>query len=130
MWTWTRRFGLTNASDATLRAVLAYMPRVANWAYRGNARRYFDFGAWSGVEFVGTEREFHHYGAPLNAIVALEAFRASPDETHLLDVGLAGATGTLTNIRFVFKHTYVLVHYKQSVFKRLGVCVCVCLSEI
>ncbi len=49
MYTWCRRFGFSAASDATLSAVLAYMPRLANWGYHGNARRYFDFLVYGGI---------------------------------------------------------------------------------
>ena len=45
-----------------------------------------------------TERELHHYGAPLNALVVLDAYRCQPDSLHLLEIGVGGLTGTLTNI--------------------------------
>lgn len=63
----------------------------------GNARRYFDFLVYGG-ENDGTERVLHHYGAPLNAIPILEAYRADPDNTTLLQVGLGGVVGSITNI--------------------------------
>lgn len=46
----------------------------------------------------GTERCLHHYGAPLNSIPVLDAYRASPDDTYLLTVGIGAVTGTLTAI--------------------------------
>lgn len=95
---WCQRYGFYNASNATLDAVLAYSPRVPSWAYQGNARRYFDFIVYGGSAPTGTEREFHHYGAPLNSLVTLEAYRGEPDDLHLLEVGLGGVMGTLTLI--------------------------------
>ena len=38
------------------------------------------------------------YGAPLNAIVLLDAYRADPDDLHLLETGLGGVLGSVTNI--------------------------------
>lgn len=55
------------------------MAVTPNWAYQGNARRYFDFAVYGGLAPTGTEREFHHYGSPLNALVTLGAFRVNPD---------------------------------------------------
>jgi hypothetical protein len=97
VYTWTKHFGFYNQSNATLAAVLSYMPAVPSWGYNGNARRYFDFAVYGGENF-GTEREFMHYGAPLNAIVALDAFRTDPSDLHLLRIGIGGIAGSLTNI--------------------------------
>ena len=73
---WCQRYSFFECSNATLKAVLAYMPNIGgSWAYLGNARRYFDFIVYGGLATLGTERELHHYGAPLNAIPVLEAFR-------------------------------------------------------
>ena len=72
VYLWCKWFGLDTAAAKTLNAVLAYTPRIPSWAYHGNARRYFDFlvyGGETGLLPFGTEREFHHYGAPLNALV-------------------------------------------------------------
>lgn len=44
------------------------------------------------------ERQIHHYGSGLNALVALSAFRSSPNDTYLLRIGYAGMNGPLTNI--------------------------------
>ena len=38
------------------------------------------------------------YGAPLNAIVLLDAYRADPDDLHLLETGLGGVLGSVTSI--------------------------------
>jgi hypothetical protein len=99
---WSREFGLYNQSNATLDAVLAYAPRLPSWAYHGNARRYFDFLVYGSPDAnTGTEREFHHYGAPLNALVTLEAWRvapAAPNALYLLEVGVGGMSSFLTNL--------------------------------
>lgn len=44
------------------------------------------------------ERQIHHYGSGLNALVALSAFRSSPNDTYLLRIGYAGMNGPLSNI--------------------------------
>lgn len=99
---WSREFGLWNQSNSTLDAVLAYAPRLPSWAYHGNARRYFDFAVYGSPRAnTGTERELHHYGAPLNALVTLEAWRvapAAPEALYLLEVGVGGMASFLTNI--------------------------------
>lgn len=77
--------------------MLAYTPKIANWGYHGNARRYFDFAVYGGFS-QGTERCLHHYGAPLNSIPVLDAYRAAPDDLHLLSVGVGAVTGTLSAI--------------------------------
>lgn len=75
VYIWTKHFGFFNASNLTLNAVLSYSPKIPSWGYLGNARRYFDFIVYGGTAPTGTERCLHHYGAPLNAVVALDAFR-------------------------------------------------------
>ena len=98
---WTRLFGYYIQSNATLDAVLAYTPHagIGSWAYHGNARRYFDFLVYGSPAMNrGTEREFHHYGAPLNALVVLDSFRSAPDDMYLLEVGVGAMANTLTNI--------------------------------
>lgn len=46
------------------------------------------------------ERQIHHYGSGLNALVALSAFRSNPtNNTYLLRIGYAGMNGPLSNIR-------------------------------
>lgn len=44
------------------------------------------------------ERQIHHYGSGLNALVALSAFRSTPSDTYLLRVGYGGMNGPLSNI--------------------------------
>lgn len=44
------------------------------------------------------ERQIHHYGSGLNSLVALSAFRSSPNDTYLLRVGYGGMNGPLSNI--------------------------------
>ena len=99
---WSREFGLYSQSNATVDAVLAYTPRLPSWAYHGNSRRYFDFLVYGSPDAdTGTEREFHHYGAPLNALVTLEAWRVAPvapNSLYLLEVGVGGMSSFLTNV--------------------------------
>lgn len=97
VYSWAKYFNYTAMANLTLNAVLAYTPKMAHWGYQGNARRYFDFIVYGG-ENDGTERLLHHYGAPLNALVVLDAYRANPDDLYLLEVGLGGVMGSLTNI--------------------------------
>lgn len=99
VFTWCSYFGYYEQANATLDAVLAYMPKIPSWGYQGNGRRYFDFMVYGGeVPSSQTERGLHHYGSPLNAIPVLDAFRADPDDLHLLEVGLGGVAGSLINI--------------------------------
>lgn len=44
------------------------------------------------------ERQIHHYGSGLNALVALSAFRSAPNDTYLLRIGYGGMNGPLSNI--------------------------------
>lgn len=44
------------------------------------------------------ERQIHHYGSGLNALVALSAFRSDPSDTYLLRIGYGGMNGPLSNI--------------------------------
>lgn len=44
------------------------------------------------------ERQIHHYGSGLNALVALSAFRSNPNDTYLLRIGYGGMNGPLSNI--------------------------------
>jgi hypothetical protein len=44
------------------------------------------------------ERQIHHYGSGLNAIPLLSQFEADPTDYHLLRVGFAGISGSMTNI--------------------------------
>lgn len=44
------------------------------------------------------ERQLHHYGSGLNALVALSAFRSDPSDTYLLRIGYGGMNGPLSNI--------------------------------
>lgn len=45
-----------------------------------------------------TERALHHYGSGINAIPVLSAYRGSPDNIYLLQVGIGAITGVLTSI--------------------------------
>ena len=66
------------------------MPEVASWAYQGNGRRYFDFLVYGDpVLNTGAEREFHHYGAPLNARPLLGAVMRGEAMRPAVPVGSA-----------------------------------------
>lgn len=43
VYMWSDYFGYNDKAKITLDAILAYMPTMPNWAYNGNARRYWDF---------------------------------------------------------------------------------------
>lgn len=91
-----RRFNQTETSLSALNSVLGYVPTVPHWGYDGNARRYWDFVVAGKGQFV--ERQIHHYGSGLNALVLLSAFRSNPSDTYLLRAGYAGISGPLSNI--------------------------------
>lgn len=109
-----RYFGDTQLRDQTVNAVLGYTPTVPHWAYNGNARRYWDFGyvkehsvsplIWlltrSSVagKTTNTERQIHHYGSGLNALVLLSAVYDDPSDLYLLRVAYGGSMGALSNI--------------------------------
>jgi hypothetical protein len=97
IYAWTTHFGYHDKALVSLSSILGYMPTVPHWGYNGNARRYWDFfyGAAPGGT---TERQIHHYGSGLNAIPALQHFRAHPDDMYLLRIGYGGAMGALSNI--------------------------------
>lgn len=44
------------------------------------------------------ERQIHHYGSGLNALVLLSAFRSNPSDSYLLRVGYGGTSGPVSNI--------------------------------
>lgn len=44
------------------------------------------------------ERQIHHYGSGLNALVALSAFRSDPSDYYLLRIGYGGMNGPLSSI--------------------------------
>lgn len=47
---------------------------------------------------MNTERQIHHYGSGLNALVLLSAFHDNPSDSYLLRVAYGGTTGALSNI--------------------------------
>ncbi|KAI9147430.1 hypothetical protein HJFPF1_12450 [Paramyrothecium foliicola] len=93
---WARYFGETEMRDKARNSVLGYMPTVAHWAYNGNARRYWDFMVAGKLRIV--ERQIHHYGSGLNALVMLSAFRDNPSDSYLARVGYGGTIAPLSNI--------------------------------
>lgn len=93
---WSRYFGYNATATKTLDTVLGYDPTVPHWGWNGNARRYWD-NVYGG-KLRRIERQIHHYGSALNALVLLSAFRSDPSDNYLLRVGYAGVTGALSNI--------------------------------
>lgn len=96
VYLWARHFGETASADTTLKAVRAYTPIVPNWGYNGSSRRYFDSACYGHRALLA--RELQHYGASLNAIPLLDAFRRDGHNLDLLRAGYAGANGVLCNI--------------------------------
>ncbi|KAI1337692.1 hypothetical protein F5Y15DRAFT_151137 [Xylariaceae sp. FL0016] len=93
---WAKYFGFTETVTKTVNSVLGYMPTVPHWGWNGNARRYWD-NIYAG-KLQRIERQIHHYGSGLNALVLLSAFRSDPSDTYLLQVGYGGTSGPLSNI--------------------------------
>ncbi|WP_164675196.1 DUF5695 domain-containing protein [Anditalea andensis] len=96
VYMWTDYFGFTEKSDATLNAILAYMPTVPHWGYNGSARRYWDF--LYGGKLQRVERQLHHYGSALNAIPVMKEFTKNPTDLYLLRVAYGGLLGGISNI--------------------------------
>ncbi|KAF5517873.1 hypothetical protein CGCA056_v011182 [Colletotrichum aenigma] len=92
-----RHFGETDLATRVKNSVLGYMTTVPHWGYNGNARRYWEFVVADKTQVV--ERQIHHYGSGLNALVMLSAFRDDPTNSYLLRVGYGGTSGALSNIR-------------------------------
>jgi len=119
---WLLHDGKVADANKTVQAVLAYSTVVPHWAYCGSARRCCDASAASCEERLltpvpvpvpvsrywdftingktqwGNEREFHHYGATLNAVAVLDSFRAFPERHYLLRLGACALLGHLSNI--------------------------------
>ncbi|KAI0428150.1 hypothetical protein F5Y09DRAFT_9476 [Xylaria sp. FL1042] len=93
---WSKYFGYTSTMTKTVNSVLGYMPTVPHWGWNGNARRYWD--NIYGGKLQRIERQIHHYGSGLNALVLLGAFRSDPSDWYLLQVGYGGTSGPLSNI--------------------------------
>ncbi|KAI1139284.1 hypothetical protein F5Y05DRAFT_343460 [Hypoxylon sp. FL0543] len=93
---WSKYFGYDNTTVKTVNSVLGYTPTVPHWGWNGNARRYWD-NIYAG-KLQRIERQIHHYGSGLNALVLLSAFRSDPSDTYLLQVGYGGTSGPLSNI--------------------------------
>ncbi|KAJ9155696.1 Glycoside hydrolase family 43 protein [Pleurostoma richardsiae] len=93
---WSKYFGYKDTAAKTLKTVLGFTPTVPHWGWNGNARRYWD--NWYGGKLRRLERQLHHYGSGLNALVALSAFRSNTTDEYLLRVGYGGMNGPLSNI--------------------------------
>jgi hypothetical protein len=96
VYAWMRYFGHQKQADETREVILAYDPTIPNWGYNGNARRYWDFLYGGKVSRI--ERQIHHYGSTLNAVPLFDAYRANPEDFHLLRVAYGGLMGGITNI--------------------------------
>lgn len=96
VYAWMRHFGHERQAAMTREVILGYDPAIPSWGYNGNARRYWDF--LYGGKLRRIERQIHHYGSALNAVPLFDAYRANPDDFHLLRVAYGGLMGTLTNI--------------------------------
>ncbi|TLS31603.1 hypothetical protein PpBr36_03683 [Pyricularia pennisetigena] len=93
---WAKEFGFSNTVAKALDSVLGYTHNIPHWGYNGNSRRYWD--NIYGGKLRRIERQIHHYGSGLNALVLLSAFRSNPNDTYLLRTGYGGTTGPLSNI--------------------------------
>lgn len=96
VYMWMRYFHHQKQADATREVILGYDPAIPNWGYNGSARRFWDF-LYAG-KFSRIERQLHHYGSSINAIPLFDAYRANPEDFHLLQVAYGGLMGSLTNI--------------------------------
>jgi hypothetical protein len=96
VYAWMRYFGHQRQAAMTREVILGYDPAIPSWGYNGNARRYWDF--LYGGKLRRIERQIHHYGSALNAVPLFDAYRANPDDFHLLRVAYGGLLGALTNI--------------------------------
>eukprot|EP00873_Tetraselmis_striata_P027364 jgi/Tetstr1/447628/TSEL_034988.t1 len=99
VYVWLSYFGHTRPAARTLEAILGYMRSLPNWAWNGGARSMGDLGN-NGKWFVnrGVERGLMHYRAGLNMIPLIEAYRADPDDTLLLEIAMGAMSGQLANI--------------------------------
>ncbi|KAH7382038.1 hypothetical protein BKA64DRAFT_749478 [Cadophora sp. MPI-SDFR-AT-0126] len=93
---WSKYFGYSSTVTKTVNSVLGYMPTVPHWGWNGNARRYWD--NIYGGKLRRIERQIHHYGSGLNALVLLGAFRSNPSDSYLLRAGYGGVSGPVSNI--------------------------------
>ncbi|KAI2642107.1 hypothetical protein GGS21DRAFT_291280 [Xylaria nigripes] len=93
---WTKYFGFTDTETKTINSVLGFTPTVPHWGWNGNARRYWD--NLYGGKLQRIERQIHHYGSGLNALVLLSAFCNDPSDLYLLRTGFGGTSGPLSNI--------------------------------
>ncbi|KAL2010653.1 hypothetical protein VTN00DRAFT_6460 [Thermoascus crustaceus] len=93
---WSKYFGYNDTAVKTLNTVLGYTPSISHWGWNGNTRRYWD-NLYAG-KLRRIERQIHHYGSGLNALVTLSAFRSNPTDSYLLRIGYGGMNGPLSNI--------------------------------
>ncbi|KAH6885175.1 hypothetical protein B0T10DRAFT_530847 [Thelonectria olida] len=93
---WAKYFGFGKTASKSLNSVLGYMPAVPHWGWNGNARRYWD-NIYSG-KLGRIERQIHHYGSALNALVLLSGFQSNTSDTYLLRTGYGGTWGPLSSI--------------------------------
>lgn len=96
VYAWTHHFGFNQKARLTLHAILGFDPSIPSWGYNGSATHYWDFLYAGGVQRL--EYQIMHYGAGLNAIPVLRAYRQDPKDLFLLRIGYGGTMGELTNI--------------------------------
>jgi hypothetical protein len=96
VYAWLRYFGYAHEAASTREVILGYDPTIPHWGYNGNARRYWDF-LYAG-KLKRIERQIHHYGSALNAVPLFDAYRANPQDFHLLRVAYGGLMGGIANI--------------------------------
>lgn len=96
VYAWLRYFGYERQAASTREVILGYDPTIPHWGYNGNARRYWDF-LYAG-KLRRIERQIHHYGSALNAVPLFDAYRANPQDFHLLRVAYGGLMGSIANI--------------------------------
>ncbi|KAF4920907.1 hypothetical protein CGCVW01_v006486 [Colletotrichum viniferum] len=89
-------YGSEQAWDSTGQEGV-YFWASSTLGYNGNARRYWDFAVAGKTQVV--ERQIHHYGSGLNALVMLSAFCDDPTSSYVLRVRYGGTSGALSNIR-------------------------------
>lgn len=96
VYAWTHYFGFQQKANLTLHAILGFDPSIPSWGYNGSATHYWDFLFAGKIQRL--ERQLMHYGAGLNAIPVLRAYRQHPNDLYLLRIGYGGTMGELTNI--------------------------------
>ncbi len=96
IYAWTHYFGFNHMAQLTLNAILGFDPSIPSWGYNGSGTHYWDFLYAGAIQRL--EPQLMHYGAGINAIPLLRAYRQDPKNLLLLRIGYGGTMGELTNI--------------------------------